>query len=319
MYKGKMICVVVPAYNEEKLIGRVIETMPDFVDNMIIVDDQSEDNTAAVVMSYAKKMRDRVTLIRRKKNQGVGASVTRGYKRARYNGADITVVMTGDAQMKPDDLPGLLEPIIRNEADYAKGNRLVIPGAWHIIPKHRYVGNLVLSFCTKIASGYWQVLDSQCSYTAINSEALHAIKLNRIYKRYGMPNDMLVHLNIGNFRVKDVPVMPVYHIGGKSGIRLWKVIPTLSWLLTNRFIFRLKAKNMTGGFHHVVSFYSLSVILLLTSIIMGMRTGYRWVSSGYLPRGETMLCLLVFLIGVQCMLLAGWFDMEYNKKVKKDV
>ena len=99
-----------------------------------------------------------------------------------------------------------------------------------MIPRHRYLGNAVLSLLTKVASGYWHVADSQSGYTAVNLDTLEKLDLERIYPRYGFPNDMLVHLNIVNARVRDFPSRPVYGVGERSGIRLWKVVPSISWL-----------------------------------------------------------------------------------------
>ncbi len=172
MYKDKMVCVVVPAYNEEKLIGRVIETMPDYVDKIVVVDDKSADKTAEIVRDYAGQSNGRVVLIEHSENQGVGGAITTGYKWARDNKMAVTAVMAGDAQMDPEDLPSLLEPVVTGQVDYAKGNRLFTGNAWQLIPKIRYLGNSYLSLLTKIASGYWHVADSQSGYTVINLRAL---------------------------------------------------------------------------------------------------------------------------------------------------
>ncbi|MDY0033008.1 MAG: glycosyltransferase family 2 protein, partial [FCB group bacterium] len=195
MYRDKTVAVVVPAYNEEVLIRTVIETMPAFVDKIIIVNDKSTDNTAVVVREYVSRDPDRVVLVDLEENQGVGGAIAEGYKVARDNQIDCTAVMAGDAQMDPGDLPKLLDPVVEGRADYTKGNRLFYGDAWHMIPKVRYLGNSGLSLLTKIASGYWHVADSQTGYTVASLEVLKTLDLDKIYKRYGMPNDMLVKLN----------------------------------------------------------------------------------------------------------------------------
>ena len=209
------ISVIMPAYNEEKLIGRVIEAMPDYVDRVYVVDDCSRDGTAAPVRSYAAQppFGGRLELIQHDTNQGVGGAIATGYKQAVEEGVDVVVVMAGDAQMDPDDLPALIEPVLADEIDYAKGNRLFTGDAWNQIPKVRYLGNSAMSLLTKIASGYWHVADSQCGYAAINLKALEAIDWDEMYKRYGQPNDLLVRLNVEGFRVRDVPVKPVQSTG----------------------------------------------------------------------------------------------------------
>jgi len=138
--------------------------------------------------------------------------------------------MAGDAQMDPRDLPGLLNPIADGEVDYSKGNRLFTGKAWRVIPKSRYFGNAILSFLTKIASGYWHVADSQSGYGAIALQVLKTIDLETIYKRYGMPNDLLVKLNVYHFRVRDVPINPSTASAKNQGSRSTKSSsPSLSF------------------------------------------------------------------------------------------
>jgi len=238
MYKNKTVAVVVPAYNEEKLIGKVIETMPDFVDHIVVVDDLSRDRTVEIVNNYVQSSNGRVVLIVLDKNTGVGGAIAKGYKWCRDHQIEATAVMAGDAQMDPDDLPALLDPVVSGEVDYSKGNRLFTGEAWHKIPKTRYMGNAALSLMTKIASGYWHVADSQTGYTVANHKVLSTLDLGGIYKKYGMPNDMLVKLNIYNFKVRDVEIEPIYGVGEKSGIKPLLVIPKFSWLLTRLFFYR---------------------------------------------------------------------------------
>jgi len=315
MYKNKTIGVVVPAYNEEKLITRVIDTMPDFVDRIIVVDDASTDNTAKI-LENEKKHHPQLEIVTHKKNQGVGAAIVTGYKRARELKLDITVVMAGDAQMDPADLPAIIEPVANGEADYTKGNRLFRGESWNMIPHYRYLGNAFLSFLTKIASGYWHIADSQCGYTAISLDTLNVLDLDNIYKKYGMPNDILIKLNIENCRVRDVNVRPVYNIGEKSGIRLWKVIPAITRLLIRGFFQRLFIKYVIKDFHPLVLFYSLSFITIPLSFLFLIRTFLIYYTKGFVPPTSHLLFWLMFISGMQSLLFAMWFDMEYNKHLK---
>ena len=315
MYKNKTIAVVVPAHNEEVLIVRVIDTMPDYIDKIIIVNDASTDNTRAVLEQQAEHNR-KLAIITHKTNQGVGGAIATGYKHARDLAIDVTVVMAGDAQMDPADLPAIVDPVVDDEADYTKGNRLFRGESWKLIPHYRYLGNSSLSFLTKIASGYWHIADSQCGYTAISLKALKTIDIDDIYKRYGMPNDLLIKLNIEHFRVKDVSIRPVYNIGEKSGIRLWKVIPTISCLLLRGFIKRLLIKYVIKDFHPLVLFYSLSMITLPISFFFFCRVWYVFFTRGFVPFTSHLLFWFMFISGLQTFLFAMWFDMEYNKELK---
>ncbi|MGB2965677.1 MAG: glycosyltransferase family 2 protein [Anaerolineales bacterium] len=317
MYKEKKIGVVVPAYNESKLIAKVIETMPDYVDRILVVDDCSKDDTVNIIKQYVSPSGGKVQLFEHQENQGVGGAIATGYKEFRDLGFDVTVVMAGDAQMNPDDLPFLIEPIINGSADYAKGNRLFTGDAWNKIPKVRYLGNSAMSLLTKIASGYWNLADSQSGYTAINLKALKTIDWDRMYKKYGQPNDLLVRLNINNFRVRDVPVSPIYNIGEKSGVKPIRMIPKLSFLLFRLFVSRMWQKYVIRDFHPLVFFYTMAFFLLLGSIPLGLRVFYYWfVLDVGVPPINALAWMSSVIAGLQSLFFAMWFDMEYNKDLR---
>lgn len=315
MYREKRIGVVVPAYNEETLISRTVTTMPDFVDHIIVVDDLSRDRTAEVVAGLAEKD-PRITLIRHERNRGVGGAISTGYVWCRDHDVDIAVVMAGDAQMDPADLPALLDPVVEDRVDYAKGNRLVTGEAWQKIPRVRYLGNSALTFLTKIASGYWHVTDSQTGYTALNRKALKMLPLENIYPRYGMPNDFLVTLNIYNMRVMDVPVNPVYRIGEKSGIKLHTIVFSLSGLLMRLFLRRMVQKYIIRDFHPLVLFYLFGFVLFLVDIPLIVRMIALWAMNGKIPPINALTVVFVSLLAFQSMLFAMLFDMESNRELK---
>jgi glycosyltransferase involved in cell wall biosynthesis len=316
MYKGKSVAVVVPAHNEEKLIGRVIETTPKYVDHIVVVDDRSQDKTADIVLSYQSRDNDRIILIRTEKNLGVGGAIAEGYKWCRDHQIQATAVMAGDAQMDPSDLPALLDPVVEGEVDYAKGNRLFTGEAWHQIPKTRYMGNAALSLLTKIASGYWHVADSQTGYTVANHKVLSTIDLDKIYKRYGMPNDLLVKLNIYNFKVCDVEIKPIYGIGEKSGIKPLLVIPRFTWLLTRLFFHRMFQKYVIRDFHPLVFFYFSGFLLSFLGVFIGLYLLYLRIFIGPVAATSALLAVFLIITGLQSLLFAMWFDMDSNKYLR---
>ncbi len=316
MYQGKTVAVVVPAYDEELLIGRVIETMPGFVDKVIVVNDASSDRTPEIVENFVGRDPERVVLISLKQNQGVGGAIAEGYKRARDLGFDLTAVMQGDAQTDPDDLPALLDPIVEGTADFTKGNRLFYGQAWHLIPRIRYLGNSGLSLLTKIASGYWHIADSQSGYTVASLAVLKTLDLDRIFKEYGVPNDLLVKLNVCDFRVRDVHVKPIYNIGEKSGIRIWKVVFTIPLLLARLFLHRMIQKYVIRDFHPLVFFYFLGTLLLLLDVPLVIRLLYLWWQMGSVPPMTALSILFCTVLGFQSILFAMLFDMEANKDLK---
>jgi glycosyltransferase involved in cell wall biosynthesis len=312
MYEGKSVAVVVPAYNEEALIASTVSTIPAFVDRIIVVDDGSNDDT----VEKARNADPRVDLIVHERNQGVGAAIVTGYKRAIAEEVDITAVMAADGQMDPDDLETLIHGVAVGEVDYAKANRLFTGQAWELIPRTRYLGNAVLSFLTKIASGYWHVADSQSGYTAVDLETLRLLDLDRIYKRYGFPNDLLVHLNVWNRRVRDYPSRPIYGVGERSGIRLRHVVPKISWLLTKGFFWRMKEKYIIRDFHPLILFYTLGMVLFGAGFILGwLEVGLR-IAGNEITSASIVLVALLIISGLQLLLFAMWFDMESNKELR---
>jgi glycosyltransferase involved in cell wall biosynthesis len=316
VYKDKKIAVVVPCYNEETQIPQVIKTMPDYIDLIVMIDDNSTDKTVDIIKSYSKT-NEKIILIIHDSNRGVGGSIETGYIWARDNGVDVAVVMAGDGQMDPKDLPKILAPVVNGEVDYSKGNRLFTGEAFKKIPKVRYFGNSILSFLTKIASGYWHIADSQCGYTAINRKALEMVNWKDMYKRYGQPNHLLVMLNILNFRVRDIPVNPVYGIGESSGIKLRSVVPRISYLLIKNFLWRMKEKYVIRDFHPLILFYLLGIFFgLLTVLLFGRLFFFFWIKGLDFPPLNAFAMMFSFMSSSLFILFAMWFDMEANKHLR---
>jgi glycosyltransferase involved in cell wall biosynthesis len=216
MYGSMKIAAVVPAKNEERLIGRTIWPVPEAVDTIYVVDDGSQDRTEEIVLRYGKND-SRIRLIKHLTNKGVGAAIITGYRQAYNDGHDVFVVVGGDAQMDWGDLDNLLRPIAENVADYTKGNRFIYgrskdsPGnAWREMPTRRILGNVTLSILTKLASGYFHINDSQMGYTALHKRAFERIDWNSARKGYGYPAEWLMRFHSEGIRVADVPVRAIY-------------------------------------------------------------------------------------------------------------
>jgi glycosyltransferase involved in cell wall biosynthesis len=316
MLFNQRLAVVVPCYNEQVLIRRVIETMPDSVDRIFVVDDKSTDDTARVVQEYLDKAPERIVLIRHAENQGVGGAIASGYKAALAERFDVTVVMAGDAQMDPAELPAIVDPVARGECDYTKGNRLFSGEAWEMIPRVRYLGNAMLSLLTKIASGYWHVADSQSGYAAIGLKALETIDWDQMYKRYGQPNDLLVRLNIHGLRVRDVPIRPIYGIGEKSGIRPLRMIPRLAMLLHRLFWYRMVQKYVIRDFHPLLFFYTFGIALFTPGLLLGLYLFFKRIIEGPIAVTSAMFAVFLFITGLQLLLFAMWMDMENNRHLR---
>lgn len=367
MINNKTIAVVVPCYNEEEQIGRVIETMPDFVDKIVVVNDLSSDKTSEVVSKYLEKYPDifipakdydtkerlnniylmaeqvidrknkeeikffthhevlnkkpehnRVILINHLENGGVGAAIATGYKWCKDHDIDCTAVMAGDGQMDPAELESICMPVVEDDIDYVKGNRLIHQSSWFVIPKTRYFGNSILSILTKIASGYWHVSDTQTGYTAISKKAINAIKLYDIYKRYGMPNDMLVKLNIAFCTLKEIEIKPVYNVGEKSKMKVTKVVFPIMWLLFKSFFRRMWIKYLFRDFHPLFLLYHMGIFLLLAAIPFLIDILLNAFQIGAATPFQTMIIFIFLVIsGSQSLFFAMWMDIQDNERLYK--
>jgi glycosyltransferase involved in cell wall biosynthesis len=244
MYRGLSVAVVIPAFNEERAIARAIRTVPGFVDRIIVVDDASRDRTGRLAR---RSWRRGLEVVRHGANRGVGGAIVTGYRRALALGLDVAVVMAGDGQMDPGDLPALLDPIAAGRADYVKGNRFARGDTWRVMPWTRIAGNVLLSLATKVVSGYWGSFDSQCGYTAIARRALERLELDRLFPRYGYPNDLLARLHAAGARVVDVPVRAIYGAAWKSGIKLRTVFYPIAWVLLRALAGRLRREWLGAG------------------------------------------------------------------------
>ena len=354
---------MVPCYNEESQIEMVIETMPDFVDRIIIINDKSTDDTSKNVLKlintgkfnsktkiepkkvvpnfynkaeqvleekndyevsyftpydvFKNNVSNKIILINHLKNAGVGAAIATGYKWCKDNNIDCTAVMAGDGQMDPSELESICSPIINENIDYVKGNRLIHRSAWFVIPKIRYFGNSILSVMTKLASGYWHVSDTQTGYTAISKKAINSIRLFKIYKNYGMPNDMLVKLNIAFCSLREVEIKPVYQIGEQSKMKVFKVIPRVSWLLFKSFFKRLWIKYLFRDFHPLFLLYNFSFALF----ILWIPYLFKVLNYIILMKNSSFETLFAFtFLGIsafQAFLFAMYMDIQDNDKLYK--
>lgn len=241
MLAGARVAVVVPAYDEARLIERTLRSVPDYVDHVVVVDDGSGDGTGDRVEALCD---GRIELVRHPDNRGVGAAIATGYRVAFERGAAVAAVMAGDAQMDPDDLEALLGPVLAGEADYAKGDRLSFPDARRHMPTARWLGNHVLTWLTRLVTGL-RVRDSQCGYTALTRAAAERIALDGLWPRYGYPNDLLGRIAAARLRVLDVRVRPVY-ADETSGIGWRHALFVVPWVCA-RVLGRRLAAALQGA------------------------------------------------------------------------
>ena len=306
MYRNRTIAAVVPAYKEEALVGTVIRTMPDYVDHIVVIDDCSPDGTSEAAHAVGDP---RVTVIRHEKNTGVGGAIITGHRKAGELGADIDVVMAGDAQMDPRYLPDLLEPLIDGGLGFAKANRFFSLQSFESMPRYRIFGNIILSFLTKLASGYWHLFDPQNGYTAITQDTLRRLPLDRIASRYSFENDLLINLNILRVPAIDVPIPAVYG-REESSISLRRVIPELLRLLIFGFWRRFFFKYVLWSFSPIALFLIVGLALSMFGGGWGIWVLVNTLGPAEASAGSVLLAVAPMLVGIQMLLYALMLDIQ---------
>ena len=311
MYEGKRIALVIPAYNESKLIKPTLENVPDVIDHIFVIDDCSTDNMVEVVRECSSKD-SRIELIQHANNHGPGQGIITGYKAASAANYDITVVVGGDYQMPLDEVEKFLAPLVKGEADYTKGNRFIAEGsAFKDMPKLRLFANTLISMLTKIASGLYKIFDAVDGYTAITKEAIDAIDWNKAWKGYGYPMDFLIRMGAYGFRVKDVPRRAIYLEGERqSQIKAIRYIIKVSPMLFKGFFWRLVMKYVFRDFHPLIFFYAMGFLFFPLGILWGLYLVFAKISGMIISGPSAILCALLIITGLQSLMFAILFDSQ---------
>ena len=318
MYRDKKISLVIPAYNEEKLIKPTLENVPEIIDQVYVVDDVSPDNQNEVILKCAEKD-PRITLIKHTQNQGPGGSIITGYKQSSKDNHDIAVVVGGDHQMPLEEVNRFLDPIIDGQADYTKGNRFLLgqlDDTMSKMPKTRLIGNWAITALTKMASGYYKIMDFVDGYTAITKEAIDLINWDKAWKKYGYPMDFIIRLNAYGLKIIDIPRTAIYLPGERqSQIKGFKYFIQCTPMLIKGFFWRLRFKYLYRDFHPVFLFYYLGIILFPLGLLSGFYLILdKLFFGGFAITGSrSILSALFLLMGLQFLLFAMFFDMEDGK------
>ena len=308
------ICVVIPAYKVASTLAKVVSDIGPEVSNIIVVDDNCPEKSGQVLQKQSND--SRLEVIIRTENGGVGAAVKTGYEKALQLGADVIVKLDGDGQMPPARIKDLIEPIVSGKADYAKGNRFFEVEAIKKMPKNRIFGNLVLSFMTKLSSGYWHIFDPNNGFTAISRTTLQRLPIQKIDNRYFFESDMLFRLNLNRAVVADV-FMPAIYANEVSSLKIRKVL----------FEFPLKHfKNLLKRiiYSYYIREFNLASIELPTAIALAFIGSVRAITAWNLsnqtgqptPAGTVVLSAILLLSALQLLLSFINFDSNNYQKSK---
>ncbi len=309
MFEGHKVAVVIPARNEAPHLPNVLRAIPAFVDLVYVVDDGSTDGTAAAARAVGDP---RVRILRRDKPGGVGAATLAGMKEAAQAGATLLVKVDGDGQMDPQDIPQLLHPLIHEGCGYSKANRFLHTDALRHMPTLRLIGNVFLTFLTKLASGYWRIFDPQNGFLAIRAEVFTRLSHEKIARDFFFENDMLIHLNIHGVKVKDVAI-PAHYGEEESDLRIWKVLLTFPPRLLRGLWRRIWEKYVLRDFSPIAVLWLLGGPLMLFGLGYGLWNWALSIWTGHpAPTGTVMLSVLPFLIGFELILQAIVLEIREN-------
>ena len=306
-YTKKIIACVIPAYNEERFIIRVIQEIPDFVSFIIVVNDASSDDTEVIVAALEEP---KLHLINHASNKGVGGAVISGYKKALELKADIIVKADGDGQMDLSKIDLLLSPILKGEADYSKGVRFRDADVIKNMPLMRLVGNIGLSFLTKVASGYWNIFDPTNGYTAIKADVLKQIDLYKLNKDYLFETSMLIALYHVNAVVVDTKFKAIYG-DETSGLSHFRYLISFPGFLFKSYLKRIIWRYFILDFSAASIFFLAGNMLFFFGLFFGT---YKWMVS-YLSQivtttGTVMFSVVPLLLGFQMLL--QFFVLDIN-------
>lgn len=301
-----MVAVVIPCFRERGHILEVIAGIGPEVAKIYVVDDACPDHTGEFVANQCHD--PRVRILSHPSNLGVGGATITGYRQALADGMDVVVKIDGDGQMDPALLPHFIQPVLAGEADYCKGNRFYHLESLHAMPWPRLIGNALLTFLTKISSGYWNLFDPTNGYTAIHANLLRELALDKLRQDFFFESDMLFRLNILRAHVVDIPMRAVYQ-NERSSLRIGRVVLPFIYFHLRNSVKRIFYNYFLRDF----SVASAELVTGLGLLLFGAGFGaYQWhthASNGtFASAGTVLLAVLPLLVGVQLLLSFLGYD-----------
>lgn len=302
------VAVVIPCYGVAEQVLDVLAAIPERVDRIFCVDDACPQQSGDVI---ERDCRDpRVKVLRHSANRGVGGAMVTGYQASLEEEMDIIVKIDGDGQMDPSIMSRFVQVLAAGEADYCKGNRFYRVTTLKGMPKSRVIGNALLSFASKLSSGYWQIFDPNNGYTAIHAAALRLLPMEMLDRRFFFESDMLFRLNTIRAVVRDIPMSAVYR-QETSNLKISRIIVPFTARHIRNFAKRIIYNYYVRDFHLASVELVFGAILFLFGAIFGL---YHWLGFGhqeeFASAGTVMLAALPVLIGLQLLLSAISFDIQ---------
>ena len=319
MFGEKHIAIVIPCFNVEKSIEAVVSGIPLWVDKIFLVNDASSDNTAQILATLAATAPDKIHLLTHSENQGVGGAVMTGMKAAlQSEKCDIVIKMDGDGQMNPDYLQPLLTPLLKNNADFSKGNRFHDFKALKKMPFVRRFGNMGLCFLIKSASGYWNLLDPSNGFFAIKKETLASLDFARLDKRFFFESSLIIELYYAGAEIKDVS-MPANYNNERSHLSIINCLFTFPAKLIRAFFRRIAIRYFVMDFTIISLYILLGIPLFLFGFVFGLVNWIYYASHNIAaPTGTILIATLCIVLGVQFILSFIQYDISAHNPFKND-
>ena len=316
MIENNKIFVVVPAFNIGEPIVKFIASIPDFVDQIYLVDDNCPLKTGRI-LSENLPLNKKIDILFNEKNLGVGGSVKRGYLASIKSGADIVVKIDGDGQMDPNQIIKLINPILK-KFDYSKGNRFLENKLIKNYPVERYYGNMFLSFLTKFSSGYWDIYDPINGFTAIDVKKLKELDFNQIDEGYYFESDMLFNLYLEKSTIKDVPVTIKYFKGQVQNLSVIKESPNFLFKNLHRIYKRINVCYLSKNFGLPGLIFYIGLFSLLFSFFYG---GVNWFYYSQIvninaPNGTVIFSAISLITGLFAIIYFLILDSNSNPNKK---
>jgi glycosyltransferase involved in cell wall biosynthesis len=278
------IIAAIPCFNEERCIGSVVLKTKKFVNSIVVIDDGSTDATAEVAAEAG------ATVCRHGKNRGYGAAIRSALEKGRQLKADILVVLDGDGQHDPKDIPRLIKPLLDGEADIVIGSRFL--GATKKPPLYRRLGQRVLTATTNIGSGH-KVTDSQSGFRAYSAKALNALRLTE--DGMSVSSEIQFAITKSGLRVAEVPIDVIYE-GKAKRSPVGHGINVLGRVLV---LFSLRQPLLLFGLPGLIS---LGVGLALGARVLSIYNTTQQLALGN-ALGTVILCLAGLLLLSEALML----------------
>ncbi len=307
--KNHSIAVVIPCYKVENQIQKVVAKIPDYITSIILVDDASPDKTGEILTQLSND-NPKITVLHHSKNQGVGGAMISGFQEAIKQNQEVVIKIDGDGQMNTAYFDKMLKAIVKENYNFAKGNRFFDRKTLRKMPAIRRIGNLGMSFLIKMASGYWNVFDPTNGFFCIHASTLKRIDFERLSKRFFFESSLLIELYYTGAKIKDI-AMPAIYAEEKSNLSVWKTFFTFPPKLFMSFLRRIWLRYFIYDFNIGSLYIFFGVPLFFFGMIFGI---IKWVHYARLdvasPTGTIMVAVISLVLGFQMILAAIQYDIS---------